>query len=212
MPTAAQAPYTLLVANFSRPTQSLIFGSDTSWMAPTKTRTGFVFQHVQLLGFAYDHTNATGSPGRSLVVSTTNVGHDPFKTDPPLRPIGTVTVSSDVFDGQSASLFIGPYELVSNRDFVTGGGAAVTATNIAAAVSALEGYVGSTIGADVIVRGPFGQGDEALRFFARYRGGDMNFTFAYEAQEGYLGYDVSGTRPEELEILPAGTPNGVAPP
>lgn len=211
MPTAAQPPYELLVANFSRPTQSLITGSDTSHMAPTKTRTGFVFQHVQNLGFSNDLTNDTRSPARSVVTNTINVGYDPFKTDPPLRPSATVTVSSDVFAATSASLFVGPHELVSNRDFVTGGGAAVTAANIATAIDALPGYEGTAVGADVTVEGPFGQGPVALRFEATYRGGDLNFTFTYPGADSYLGYDVSATIPEEVNELPAGTPNGVAP-
>lgn len=212
MPTAAQPPYELLVANFSRPTQSLETGSDTSHMAPTKTRTGFIFQHVQLLGFATDHVSGTAGPARSLITNTINVGYDPFKTDPPLRPTGELTVASDVFDGQSASVFVGPFELVSNRDFTTGGGAAATATSLATAIAALPGYDATPAGADVTVEGPNGQGPEALIFSATYRGGELNFTFAYEGQDGFLGYDLSGTIPEQVVELPAGTPNGVAPP
>jgi len=207
MPTVAQPPYQLLVANFSRPTQSSIEGSDTSHMAPTKTRTGFIFQHVQNLGFASDHVSGTSSPARSVVTNTINATFDPFGGTPP--PTGDVVVASDVFVGQSASLFIGPYELVSNRDFVTGGGTAATATAIATAVSALPGYTGTPAGSTVTVEGPDGQ--SGLRFDAAYRGGDLNFTFTYVAEDGVLSQGIGGGPIEPPDILPPGTPNGVAP-
>jgi hypothetical protein len=84
MGTTAQAPYELLVANFSRPTQSLISGSDTDNMAPTKTRTGFLFQNIQNLGFASDHVSGTSTPARSLVTDTSH-GHG----DGSSRPSGS---------------------------------------------------------------------------------------------------------------------------
>lgn len=207
MPTAAQPPYELLVANFSRPTQSLETGSDTSHMAPTKTRTGFVFQHVQNIGFATDHVSGTAGPARSLITNTTNGILDPFGGTPP--PTGDVTVASDVFAGQSASLFIGPFELVSGRDFTTGGGVAATATSLAAAVSALPGYTGTPVVATVTVEGP--QGQSGIRFEAAYRGGELNFVFAYVAGDGVLSQGIGGGPVEPPTILPPGAPNGVAP-
>jgi hypothetical protein len=209
MATTAQAPYTLLVANFSRPTQSLETGSDTSEMPPTKTRTGFQFQPIQNIGLATDHTNATAVPARSLITDTLLATMQPL--DPNARPGATLTVASDVFVGHSASVFVGEFELVSDRDFVTGGGAAATATALAAAISALPGYDGTPAGADVTVLGPRGQ--LRLNLDAAYRGGELNFTFAYldTTQEGLLGFGV-GVKPEEPPvILPPGLPNGVAP-
>lgn len=207
MPTTALPPYELLVANFSRPTQSLITGSDTSHMAPTKTRTGFVFQHIETLGFSGDLTNDTRSPARSVVTNTINARMDPFGGTPP--PTGDVTVSSDTFAGTSASLFVGEFELVSNRDFATGGGTAATAVNIGAAVDALPGYSATVVGSTVTVDGP--QGQHGLRFDAAYRGGDENFTFSYVAQDGALSQGIGGGPIEPPTILPAGSPNGVAP-
>jgi hypothetical protein len=207
MATASQPPYELLVANFSRPTQSSEFGTDTEHMPPTKTRTGFIFRHVQNIGFALDHTNATSSPGRSLITNTLNVQFDPFGGTPP--PRGALTVASDVFAGLSASLFIGPFELVSNRDFTTGGGAAATATSIATAISNLPGYTGTPAGPAVTVEGPPGQ--VGLRFDATYRGGDENFSFAYLEQDAVLAQGVGEGPIEPPTILPAGLPNGVAP-
>ena len=207
MATTAQAPYELLVANFSRPTQSLISGSDTDNMAPTKTRTGFLFQNIQNLGFASDHVSGTSSPARSLVTNTKVGRLNPCPPSEP--PSGEVTVASDVFVGQSASLFVGPFELVSNRDFVTGGGAAATATAIGAAVDALPGYSAVVVGPAVTVEGPLGQ--VGLKFSATYRAGDLNFTFVYLQADGTLGFVQPASPLDPPTILPAGVPNGVAP-
>lgn len=207
MPTLALPSYQLLVANFSRPTQSSRFGSDTENMPPTKTRTGFVFQQVQTAGSASELVSGTRSPGRSVIKSTLNQTWDPFAGSPP--PTGDVEVTSDTFAGNSASLFLGPYELVSGRDFATGAGAATTASNLADAIDALPGFSASAVGAVVTVNGP--QGQQGLRFEAAYRGGTVNFTFTYVAEDGVLSQGIGGGPIDPPDILPAGTPNGVAP-
>jgi hypothetical protein len=207
MATASQPSYQLLVANFSRPTQSSESGSDTAEMAPTKTRTGFVFRHVQNLGFASDHTQGTAVGASSVVTSTLNAQFDPFSGTPP--PRGDVEVVDNTFAGLSASLFVGPYELVSGRDYLVGGGAAATATAIATAVSNLPGYTGTPAGAVVTVEGPLGQ--VGLRFEAAYRGGAANFAFTYVDQDGVLSQGIGAGPIEPPTILPPGVPNGVAP-
>lgn len=208
MATTAQPQYELLVANFSRPTQSLIFGSDTDNMPPTKIRTGFVFQMIQNIGFAADHVSGTRSPARSLITESHPQRFQPFA--PNAVATADVTVVSDVFAGTSASLFVGKFELVSGRDFVTGGGAAATATNIATAISALPGFSANAVGPTVTVEAPAGQVGE--RFFAEYRGGELNFTFAYPGQDEVLGFTALADSPiDPPTILPPGTPNGVAP-
>jgi hypothetical protein len=207
MPTAAQPSFQLLVANFSRPYPSLITGADPITAGPTKTRGGFVFAHVSQLGFSPDLTQQ--GEASSVVVSTTNVGWDPFKNNPPDLPEADITVASDVFAGTSASIFLGPFELVSNRDFTTGGGVAATATNIANAVNNLPGYTASVAGPTVTVEGPAGQGPESIQFRAVYRGGTENFTFVWPRKEGFLGYPT--VAPMEIEFLPT-TPNHYPPP
>lgn len=207
MPTTAQPPYQLLVANFTRPYPSLIRGADPDTQSYTRSRTGFVFQHVMSLGFSRDLTNATATPARSVVTHTINARMDPFGGTPP--PTGDVEVVDDSFAGLSASVFVGPYELVSNRDFVTGGGLAATAANLAAAISELDGYSAIAIGAVVTVEGP--QGQFGLRFEADYRGGAQNFDFTYVAEDGVLSQGIGEGPIVPPEILPAGTPNGVAP-
>lgn len=207
MATTAQQKYQLLVANFSRPTQSLIYGSDTANMPPTKTRTGFEFQNIQNLGFATDHVSSTSDPARSVVTNTKLGTMDPFP--PNDAPMGDVEVVSDVFAGQSAILFVGPFELVSNRDFVTGAGAAATAANIEAAIDALPGYEATAAGTVITVTGPRGQ--VGLRFYAEYSGGELNFDFTYLQEDRVLGFVQPASPLDPPTILPAGTPNGVAP-
>lgn len=210
MGTNTSEGYDLLVANFSRPYPSLIFGADPANQSYTRTRTGFRFRHIQNIGFAFDHTNATYSPARSVITKITNAEFDPFATGT-LRPSAELTVASNTFSGGSASLFVGPFELISGRDFVVGGTAIVTATNIAAALDNLPGYNGVPSGTIVDVFGPLGQ--MGLRFDAAYGGGTLNFTIIYYDKVGFLGNPV-GTPDRPLEppvILPAGLPNGVAP-
>ena len=106
-------------------------------------------------------------------------------------------------------LLVGPFELVANRDFIPGGGAAATATALAAAIDALPGYTAAEVGADITVTGPLGAAPASLRFDATYRTSTANFTFTWTGVDGFLGYSDS---PLEVEILPAGLPNGAAPP
>lgn len=122
-----------------------------------------------------------------------------------------MSVVSDVFVGESASLFVGPFELISGIDFVTGGGAAATATNIATAISNLPGYDGVAVGIVVTVEGPRGQ--EGLAFDAAYRGGERNFAFVYpdSSQDGVLGYGVGVNPIEPPTIIPPASLQGVAP-
>lgn len=192
MPASSQPQFKILVANFSQPMPSLLKGR-LSKVGPTKIRTGFEFRHISMLGFAETLTGA--GMARSVVVSTTQANFDPFLTQPPQRAEGTVTVSSNVFNGTQASLLVGPYELASNRDFEVGGGAAATATNIATAISNLPGYDATPVGADVQVMGPEGSVGDRLRFTATYRGGTRNFTFTYTGQDGLLAYPNPDVRP-----------------
>lgn len=197
----------LLVANFSRPYPSLIYGADPANQSYTRLRTGFIFRHVQHIARALDHTNATYVPASSVIVKTINAQFDPFP--PNDAPTGDVTVADNTFVGGSASLFVGPYELISGRDYVVGAGTAATAANIGAAIDNLPGYSTSLAGSTLTVTGPRGQ--VGLRFEAEYRGGALNFTFVYTAQEGVLATTLATSPIEPPTILPAGIPNGVAP-
>jgi hypothetical protein len=210
MATTSGPIYELLVANFSRPNPAPGYGADPVVSRPTKIRSGFIFRHVQNIGLSTDLTNATRAPARSVITKTLNAQMQPFA--PNELPTGVLGVISDVFVGQSASLFVGPYELVSNRDFATGGGAAVTATNIANAINNLPGYVAVPAVTAVTVTGPGGQ--ISLRFDAEYRGGERNFSFVYpnSTQDGFLGFG-PGLHPEEPPtIIPPASLQGAPPP
>ena len=209
MATVGIIGYEILVANFSRPFPSLISGADPVHDAPTKVRTGFEFTHIQTLGFTTDHTQAGAA--RSVVVSTLQQEYEPAL--PTGLPTADLVVADNVFAGLSATIHLGPYELVSNRDFVPGAGVNATATAIGAAIDNLPGYSTIVAAATVTVSGPRGQ--VGLPFFASYTGGNENFTFTYPAgsQEFILGY---GPTPADgpikpPHIFPPGLPNGVAP-
>lgn len=198
MATTSGPRYQLLVANLSRSNPSPGRGADPAISRPTKIRSGFEFRHVQQVGLASSMTNATRTPSRSVLVKTYNANMDPF--DPNVRPNAVLEVVSDTFALNSASVLVGPYELVSGRDFATGGGLAATATNLAAAISNLPGYDATPAVAEVTVQGPRGQIDVVFR--ATYRGGQRNFSFTYPAgtREGYLGFGV-GVNPEEPPVI-----------
>jgi len=209
MATTSGPSYELLVANFSRPNPAPGFGADPATSRPTKIRSGFIFRHIQNIGLSADLTNATSGPARSVITQTLNAQMQPF--DPNEAPFADVEVISDVFAGPSASLFVGPFELISGRDFVTGGGAGATATSIGAAIDNLPGYSGVVGGTTVTVTGPRGQ--LGLRFEADYRGGERNFDFTYpdSTQDGLLGFGV-GLKPElPPTIIPPASQQGVAP-
>lgn len=198
MATASQGQYTLLVANFSRPTPSSIQGSDTIHHGPTKVRSGFVFGHLEELGFSSDLVGSGSS--RSVVNETINVAIDPFENTPPTAPTADVTVASNTFSAGSATLVIGPYQLVAFRDWIPGGGVVATATAIAAAINNLGGgYVAVPVGATVTVSGPLGSGPRSVAFTAAYMTATANFTFVYPASQGFLGYTDS---PLFVGILP----------
>jgi len=209
MATTSGPSYTLLVANFSRPNPAPGFGADPATSRPTKIRSGFVFRHIQNIGLSTDMTNATSSPARSVITSTINAQMQPF--EPNEAPFADVEVVSNVFVGESASLFVGPFELISGRDFVPGASAALTAVEIGGAIDNLPGYSGAVAAEVVTVTGPRGQ--LGLRFDADYRGGERNFDFTYpdSTQDGLLGFGV-GFKPElPPTIIPPASQQGIAP-
>lgn len=186
---------------------SLLIGADPDNAGPTKTRSGFVFGHLQNIGFSAALTQHGYSA--SAITGTTNVGIDPFEATPPARPTGAVTVANNTFSPGSATLIVGPFALAADRDFVAGGGVNATATAIAAAINNLPGYEAAAVGAEVTVEGPLGAAPASLAFTATYRGSLQNFTFTWTGVEGFLGYADS---PLVVEILPPGVPNHSATP
>ena len=106
----------------------------------------------------------------------------------PLRPIGFVEVLVNPIAGPETSpiLFVGPFTLEAGRDYLVGGGAAATATNIAAAISNLPGYTGSAVGTTIEVLGPAGK--TGLAFTAQLRTTTIIFQFSWPSDPGFLGY------------------------
>jgi hypothetical protein len=205
MATSSSPAYRILVANFSQPYPSLIRGSDTRTQGPIKTRGGFEFRHIYRMGFSLDSTQKGSS--FSVIVGSLRQQMDTVES---AGPSGIVIVSDNTFLGDSASLYVGPFELVSGRDFVVGATAGDTATNIDTAINSLPGYSTILAAPSITVFGPKGQ--VGLRFNARYRGGNANFTFSYSSKNEVLGWStLSDSAIKPPTILPT-TPNYIPQP
>lgn len=183
MPTLAHLPHQVILPVFQRS------GQIDDGILPVVIRRG---REYQILGMmdppAYGADRTLGVVTRSM--------HALIDMDMATVPTGIVTVSSVVFEGQSASVFVGPFELVSERDFTILGGAAAVAASLAGAISQLPGYTGLAAGVDVNVQGPLNAVCPAfLRFDADYRGGERNFTFTWPTYPGQLGATVSALQP-----------------
>lgn len=169
----AQPKYTLLVANFSKP------GMVDLGINPTKTRSGFEFRNLQSFGFAVEpgelHSNA------AITNST------PGNYDPTENPVGTVDVINNDFSVPTR-LLLGEYELISDEDYAANGLAlGVIATNLATAISNLNGYNATPAGTIVNIEGPFGALGDSLILKAIYEGAVTNFTLSGDS----LSYTVS---------------------
>jgi len=182
MPSTTQPPYRLIAPGFERS------GEPDLGYNRIITRYGMQEQLIQFLGIS----PALGFQAANQVTSSFFALTDPQAA---VGPSAVVTVSNTTFVGQSASLFVGPYELVSEIDFVIAGGAAAIAASIATAVSALPGFTGTPVGAAVTVTRKGGIAPDELRFSASYRGGNVNFTFTWPTNVGYLGYTTNIVQP-----------------
>lgn len=90
--------------------------------------------------------------------------------------VASLVVADDDFTTGIAVIFLGDYTLTSDVDYVTGGGAAVTAANLAAAIDTLPGFnatvsAGTQVDIEYVI-GPANQVD----FSVVYYGTIENFT------------------------------------
>jgi len=104
--------------------------------------------------------------------------------------LGQFTVANNNFGTGRAVLVIGNYRLISNIDFIPGGGAPATAAAIAVAIGRLPGFAAIPAGADVLVGYQSGPADE-ISFRAEHYGTVINFDPFVPANE----------------LLAAGSPN-----
>ena len=141
------------------------YGSDPAWNGhtPPTPRNTMDFGQVTTGGAA---TNARVTP-----------------TSPPVGLSGTILVADNDFTTGWAEIFLGNYRLVNGVEYQVGVLAANTATNLAAAINAMQGFRASAIGATVTVvyDAPMGE----VEFRAQYRGTKTNFTLA--PSTNYLG-------------------------
>lgn len=180
MPTTTVVPYRLYAPGM------VASGQVDRGILPVVVRSGMEYQHVQIYGpstLAYQSQRGAQIPHTYLGLM------DPIGGD---LPYGEVEVVSTSFAGESASLFVGPYEIVSGRDYSTAGALAVIATALAAAIDATPEYSAIAVGAVVQVTGKAGRiADDELRLDAYYRGGGINFSFTWPNREGFMGFPVT---------------------
>jgi len=113
--------FTVLVGNFP-------YGSDPShnlpaFQAPPPSRQGVTYQVVGFGDGGAHAQNANARIGGTAGPKT-----------------ASFTVDDNDFSTGPAVLTLGPFEVISNVDYVVGSSDAVTATNIAAAISNLAGF------------------------------------------------------------------------
>lgn len=166
--TTAQRPFTMLVANLTGASDP----SRNSGGNPVKVRSTITQQHLPELpggsdwgpGLASEKTPGLGTK-KGLLTTTAGV---------PARGIGSVQVANNDFT-EPAYLYIGEAVFKSGEDFVVGGGVNATATNLAAAITDLDGYAASAVGAFITVQSPFGPTGWEVKFEAIYEGAIQNF-------------------------------------
>jgi len=180
----AGASYDSLVAN-------LAGGSDPSrGINPVKLRIKFRQQQIREIPFSglgapLDAGVGVSQPNRGPG-ATNYVGLVSYPTASPL-PVdatGTVLVADNDFTAK-ATLIIGSYKLVSGEDFVVGGGAAATATDLEAAINAIPGFSAVAAGATLTVTGPKGLAGTRAVLGAQYNGSVTNFTLTPDT--GFFG-------------------------
>jgi hypothetical protein len=90
--------------------------------------------------------------------------------------VASLTVANDDFTTGTTVITLGDFTLTSDIDYVTGGGAAVTAANLAAAITALPGFTATVpAGAQVDIEYGYGPANQ-VDFNILYNGTITNFT------------------------------------
>jgi hypothetical protein len=89
----------------------------------------------------------------------------------------TLTVDDNDFSAP-AVLYLHTYKLVSNIDWLVGGSATDSATNLAAAISRLDGFSATSLLEVVTILGPRGAAGFNIAFKAAYGAGVVNFLFS----------------------------------
>lgn len=149
-------PFKMLVGNFpygSFPDQNL-----PAYQNPPPSRQAISHQ---VLTVGDRRTSAQNHIGRNLGTSAPKTAQ--------------LTVADDDFTTGVAVLTLGDYVLTSAIDYVVGGGVAVTATNLAAAINTLPGFEAAVLGAVVSVVYTLGPAN-SVDFFVTYYGTIVNFT------------------------------------
>lgn len=126
---------------------------------------------------SYQHFPEIPSPKGGVGFSTDLIRGSLEYTTPELPVAGSVTVEVDNNNFSAlATLSVGTHRLTSNSDYVVGGTDADTATNLAAAIDAIQGVSASAVGTTITVTGATGLQGLDFQVTALYRGSIQNFT------------------------------------
>lgn len=150
-PIVSQKPYSILVANFEKPT----VGTSPA----VKSRSRFTFSPTFSLAGAAPNGFHQGTlvSGGAFTNST-----------------GEIEVTDNDFSTGKSALFLGAYVFESGYHFEVGGSAAATAANLAALLDSKYGYQATAAGPVVTILGPANAGPVLLQ--ARSFGTVVNYT------------------------------------
>lgn len=174
---SAPTPFEILVGTYPHETEPDL----SPPLQPAHTRTAVLYGPV--------HTDGNAKIQNGLMAL-----NPPAVTIFPA--LGTFTVADNNFTTGRAVLVLGEFRLISNIDFIPGGGAAATATAIAAAISRLTGYAAVPVGANVIVSYGSGPADQ-IDFKAEHYGTHTNFT-TFVPADGILAFGSPDIEPPLL--------------
>jgi len=153
----APTPFRVLVGTYPHHTEP----DRSPPLQPAHTRTAVLYGPIHKDGYAQIQNG---------LINTNPVA--PFT---PYPAVGQFTVADNNFTTGRAILVLGNYRLISNIDFIPGGGAAATALAIAAAIDRLPGFDALAAGINVVVGYYSGSADE-IDFRAEHYGTVVNFT------------------------------------
>lgn len=153
----APTPFRVLVGTYPHHTEP----DRSPPLQPAHTRTAVLYGPI--------HKDGNAQILNGLMNTNPATGWTPFAA------MGQFTVADNNFTTGRAVLVLGNYRLISNIDFIPGGGVVATAAAICAAIDRLPGFDAAPLGANVVVGYYSGPADE-IEFRAEHYGTVVNFT------------------------------------
>ena len=166
--TTGQSRFTMLVAHISSA------GDPSRGINPTVDRSTYTtqfFPQISRPDDVGDRKQSHRSPGTTTLQGLLDYTVSPI----PDTTLVSLTVDDNDFTN-AATLYLGPFVLVSNEDYTPGANVNATAAVLAAAIDALPGFTAAAVAATITITGPVGLSGNDMRFSARYGGSVQNLT------------------------------------